>query len=751
MKRQKEAMNAATETASFPSVFEKQTIFAALIYLTITLVVFWPAALDPTHTIPAANFTMLSANSRFDVYQSLWGLWWSSFATFSAHTSLYFTSLLYYPIGADLTTLTLMPVSGIISAPLQLLGLAFAYNALIISGFTLCALFTYLLARYLIKDRLPSFIAGIIFSFSAVNISHAYIFLDWASSEWIPLFLIFFLLALKTGKHRYIFGAAISFFFINFMGNFEEGLMVIIFTLSMLYFGIFSGWKKEVLNKRTLISIAEMSLVAIIISMPLLLPILQDVISGQIFPYLSDIGILNKIAWSDSVSSFFLPSQFNGIFSSAVSGYSSSLGNYGYAWEGISYIGYTVILLSIIAIYYDFKKNGLSNLLVWISLIIFFGWLSLGPLIKISGNYTSIPGIYLVYSLVPILNIMREPGRFDIFVSLCLAIVSAYGLKYMLENKALNGNRQKIAVTAIISILILIECSGLPISQQFVSKYYANVTIPQGYYSISKAPNATVLVLPIQSAGQAMYYQTAFQRPIIGGYIGRSTSLENLYSYYIPIASIYSQSVLINNATTDLYYPIIENYTQANLVLISKYNVSYISIIKSQYSGTELASIDSGIKAIYGNLIYNDSSTAIYYIPKAETLPSNNTAFISGGALDPAEYLNGYGDPGVWWIIGTVNITIYSTRVQNATFCANLMSNIDGSISAEENSNMVANGTIYNGNNTYSTVFLLNKGYNVIEFYPSYTKAQLQNQSSNLIGFRSIRILYNDSSMQCAT
>lgn len=742
-----------TETAGFPNIFEKETAFAALIYLTITLAVFWPAVLNPTQVIPAANLTVASYNARFDVYDSLWDLWWTGVSVLGMHASPYFTSLVFYPFGADLSTQTLMPLSGLIAAPLQALGLAFEYNVLLISGFVLSALFTYFLGRYLVKDRVPSFLAGIVFAFSAVNISHAYIFLDWASVEWIPLFILFLLLVLRTNRPRYMLGASASLFLISFMGTLEEGLMLVVFAAVLLYFGIFSGWKKEILSKRFMVGIAAMSIIAIIISAPLLLPLLHNAFSTQALqPETRSSTLSSVVAWSDSISSFFLPSQFNGIFSGTASAYQASLGNSGYEWEGISYIGYTVILLCLIALYYDFKKKQLSSLLIWISLIIFFGWLSLGPLIKISGSYTGIPGIYLIYSLIPVLNVAREPGRFDIFVSLCLAIVSAYGLMYLLKNPALKDRWKRIAVASAASILILIECTGLPASQQFVSQYYANVTISPGYYAISSAPNATALVLPVQNGGQAMYYQTAFRKPIIGGYTSRSTLFQELYPYYIPMASIYSPSLPSNNSQITLNYPIIENYTQADLMLLSEYNISYIAVIKGAYNASELAGLNSGIDALSGSMAYNDSSTSIYAIAKADpaSYETSNTAFISSG-LYPEDYLNGNGDPGVWWIVGIANITVYSTTAQNATFCANLTSAVNGSIYAEDNGDMLGYGAIYAGNDSYSKAFALKKGYNVLGFYPGAVSESQQQINPYLeIGFSKIRILYNDNSAQCA-
>ena len=107
---------------------KRQYLKPFLIYLLISLVMFWQITI---------NIFGSAVNGHGDVYQSLFNLWWVPYAIFTLHQSPYFTSLLYYPIGANLITMTMTPLAGIFTAPLQLISSAFAYNVLFFSSFAL--------------------------------------------------------------------------------------------------------------------------------------------------------------------------------------------------------------------------------------------------------------------------------------------------------------------------------------------------------------------------------------------------------------------------------------------------------------------------------------------------------------------------------------------------------------------------------------------------------------------------------------
>lgn len=744
----------------FPKVMEKETLIVLLIYTFITLSVFWPVVFNPVHTVVGNSM------DHSDVYDSMWDLWWSNYAVLGGHEQLYFTTFIYYPLGFDLSLQTLMPIDGIISAPLQQVSLPFAYNIILLSNFVLSGLFTYFLALYLTEERMPSFLAGLIFAFSSVNIAHAYVFLDWTAVEWIPLFLLFFLLVIKTNKHRYVIGASISFVLVNFAGNIEEGLMVLFFALAFLYFSVFSGAKKEILNKRLLWNLIEMCIFIFLIGLPFILPILQQVSNNQVLSSASE-GNLNSIYWSNDVLSFFLPSMFNGIFSNLASSYQSILFPNGFPWERISYIGYTVIFLAVLGIYYDLKRTGLSNVLVWSSLAILFAWLSLGPSVTVLGHNTNIPGIYLIFSQIPILNLLREPGRFDVIAVLCIAIIAAFGAKYLFNRIEWRGNKIKLLCAVLLSLLIFVECAGVPITQQFVSEMYFNARIPQAYGLINGTVNGTVLFLPTAvypgDTALGMYYQTLFRMPIIGGYTSRAGALDILYPYAMPLVSISSTPININGSLIVPAYPIVENYTQADALLFNKYNIRYVVVVKNtlngnqeQYNSSQLSSIDSEIALLSGKLVYSGNMTDLYYIPKINSTIGNATAFVSG-AWVPAPLLCGGScpyPPNTWnstWLISLYNsdnITIYSPKGQNAMLCMSVFPLENITLGLYHDGARINSVSMEKGDNNYSMPLNLSKGYNTFTFTTG-NRLPIDSNNSQLAvqtGFGPIRLLYGKAS-----
>lgn len=752
----------------FPKILERSTFLIALIYLIIAMVVFWPAAINPSHVVPATNSIMS------DVYQSLWNLWWTNYAIFQAHVPLFFTNRIFYPVGVDLTLMNFMPISGLLTAPLQHLSLALAYNFLLFSSFVLSGIFTYFLAMHFTKDRFCSFLAGLAFSFSAVNIAHAYIFLAWTAVEWIPLFVLFLILMIETRRHRYVVGAAVSFLLIAFMGDFEVAGVTLLFSLAFLYFYAFTESKREILNVRFAVSVLEMLLLILLFGLPLILPTLHSIVYNNTLTYGAEgASIYSSGYWSDDLFSFLLPSEFNGLFNGISSSYQSALSPGGFPWERVSYVGYTLIALVIIGIYYDLKRTGLSRVIVWVSLAVLFAWISLGPMVVILGRATQIPGIYTLLTLVPVFSLIREPGRFDVLVALCTAILAAYGLAYLFERMKIRKYKMKLLLTSVLSALILIECTGFPISNQFVSTLYANMTIPSGYALINSSANATLLELPtLPDPGDtpiAMYYQSVFNDPIIGGYAARATPYQELYPYILPIASMYSLPNDLNNSYYYIRYPVVENYTIANRFLFEKYGIQYVSVAKrsfnyslssgyENYNESQLAGIAADIYDIGGSMIYNSSAVELFYVPKWNTTGMENaeTAFISGIWLPPMYLSCGDNCPynvsvwnSLWFIDDYYNdgVEIFSPQAERVTLCASVFPLQNTRLYAYQDGTMIKSTEVAYGRNNYSLALNLSKGYNNITFSDTrnISRPTTLPDVHIQIGFEQIMILHNES------
>ena len=334
----------------------KPYLIAIAIYTVISLIMFWNIA---------GNINNIVVNGGGDVFQSLWGLWWVPYSIFTLHASPYITNMILYPVGANLATQTMTPLAGIIFAPLQIIGLAFEYNFLFFTSFIIGGLTMFMLAKYLIKDNYAAFIAGLVFAFSPVHIAQAYSHLQWTLIEFIPLFILFFIMALREKKINFLYSglAGISLVLATFMGDIEQGIMLIFFALVSLVVLLVLE-RKEILRKVVLYNLGIMVIFFLLFSSPFIYWLSGAYNSSTLSSANQLSGVVNNMLYSDTVTSFFLPSYYNGVFHNASLSYFNQTYSLNYEnvqygpdiTEKVAYIGFTIIALVLFALYHEHRK-----------------------------------------------------------------------------------------------------------------------------------------------------------------------------------------------------------------------------------------------------------------------------------------------------------------------------------------------------------------------------------------------------------
>jgi uncharacterized membrane protein YecN with MAPEG domain len=636
----------------------KQYAMIALAYLLLSLVMFWPIILNIASTVPGTGG---------DTFQSMWELWWVPYSLFTLHTTPYFTNYIFAPIGADLATQTLAPIAGLVSAVFQPLGLPFAFNMIFLIGFVLSGLFAYMLAFHVTKHKYASFIAGFIYAFSPIHTIQAFGHLQFTNTEFIPLFLLFFLKMDEGKKPIYAVGAALSFLLLTFMGDIEQGLMAMLIAFFiLLYFALAKSHRHRLLDKNFLLLFGEMIAVILILGAPAYLSILSLVGPGTLNQTNLQANVLYNELYSPDLLSFFVPSQLNGILSPLSSGFSSVFAPA--RSERTTYMGYTVILLVLVALVYEYKEKFRSSS-IYLILLVLFGLLSIGPYLQINGSLTAVPGLYQLYHQIPFFNVLREPGRFDIPLELFLAIFAAIGV-VKLEGRYSGSAKKYLPV--VITILLVIEYNSWPISQGMLkSMYTLNTTIPKAYSEIGQLQgNFSVLVLPALPnftgstpdlyPGLALYYQTAFKHPLVGGYATRTNASQYFSVVSIPLAA----SAYYLQTGQGLVYgsPVRENYTNETNLLLAAYNVGFVSVIRQAYNQSELQSLASYLDTQLGSRVYVGNDSIVF----------STTSIVSKAGSTIVEYTpvlfnNPYS---VWqpgWVVCGTSSTCNSTYL-NAWF-----------------------------------------------------------------------------------
>lgn len=731
-----------------------------ILYLIIALVVFWPLVLN------AANTTV---NGAGDLYQNLWNLWWVNYATFTLHTSAYFTPMLYYPVGASLVTQTLSPIAAYVSLPFQAVSLAFGYNIVLLLDFMLSGFFMYLLADYLVKNKYAAFIAGTVFAFAPMHMAQALSgHLNWTSIEFLPIFILFFLMMIRDKKLIYSLFAAIAFVFLLFMGDPEQGIITAVFAfIILLYYALAKNLRSEILNIKFAMSLGALVVLILVIGSPFLLPISSAFGNGVLSSASSQLNdISHNMLWSDPVASFLLPSPYNNIFTPLSGSYFSIYSID--ATERVSYLGYIALALAAIAAWHDYKKNKLSHTAIWIIGGIIFGWLALGPYVQF-GNLVSsgIPSLYLIYKAIPFFNIIREPARFDMILTLCMAVLAAYGFKALAEGvKAKRPEKLHIEkqYAAIVAFLIIIEYAGFPLTASFIGAHFLNVQIPLAYKQLGALQgNFTVLPIPaIQNAsniqpelylGRAMYYQTAYHRPILTGYTSRVNETELLPVYTIPLAGAASNL----EAGQGLTYasPVNENYSNVTAFWLYNDKVAFIAVDRSAYNLTQQQELFNYLVSVYGQPVYQNLSApypnnnvVIFSTANAtQRVGSTMVAYaagpwVQGYSLCASQFTCNATFGQAWWGLNVRAIDVYSPA--NATVSMNFVaqgyqSSMPVYLYLNSISGMVDNITVSTAPARYNLTLQLSKGVNQVFFATQNTTSATSPLSAYLnVGIRNV-------------
>ncbi len=683
------------------TLYSNRVLFLVmLIYLILSLFVFYPITVGITNRV---------AGVGGDIYQMLWNNWWVGYSTFTLHQSIYSSMLLFWPVGSNLVYQTLIPIGSLIIYPLEAISNAFAYNVLFFLGIMLSGFTMFILSDYVVKNKYAAFIAGIIYTFSAFHIAQSYGHIEYANIEWIPLSIYFFMRIIKKdyikinhkhikyGKYILALFLSISFLLSMFMGDVEQGVMTImVFVLIFLFYLLKKQTRSHVLNVEFFTLIAIFIVATFILGSWAFIPFITKT-SGSTLNQFN--GVQNNMVWSDDILSYFLPSFYNGIFNGASASYISLY--HGDLGETISYFGYIAMIL---ALYGMYKKR--QDTYIWIFIGIIFFLLSLGPYILINNNNTNIPGLYLLAKLIPGVNIIREPGRFDLLVMIAGAIVASIGTNELFEflkhkNLHIHIKKMELVTAAVISLFIIIEVAMPPLSATQIAQTTTVINMSNLYVQLGTLPqNFTVLVLPILPdqyslqpglyPGKAMFSTIASHKSIIGGYLTRENTTEQLSVYNVPLAV--SATNLEQFGAFDYGSPIIENYTNQTLLSLYFYNTTIVTLDKTAYNKTDLNTIGIYLIKTFGAPIYEGNSTLGFTTINAidGSLFKSYVSFPTLTDWNESIYnLNGQ-QKILWTPINGGTVTVYAPY--NAILAQNGVEDINTTISI----NAISLGTISN-------------------------------------------------------
>ena len=189
--------------------------------------------------------------------------------------------------------------------------------------------------------------------------------------------------------------------------------------------------------------------------------------------------------------------------------------------ENTTYIGYTILLLSLYAVW---KLRKQTLVMFWTVTAILFSLFSLGPILHVNGKTiftvfnttTTIPLPYMILSrIIPFLDNSRTPGRLFVIATLAFAVLAGYGIDTLLKSKV----TQKNVLSVLLCGLIIFEFLSVPFMISSVDQpaFYKDISSDHEIFALLEIPATLNYVAGLKIE----YYQTIHEKPIVGGQVAR--------------------------------------------------------------------------------------------------------------------------------------------------------------------------------------------------------------------------------------
>ncbi|MEM7124932.1 MAG: hypothetical protein AAF702_01310 [Chloroflexota bacterium] len=490
-----------------------------LLYIGVTVLMTMPLITHLGSHIPTAEGS--------DQWVHEWTFWWIEQALLSGQNPFY-TNLLFHPNGTSLTTHNIAWFNIGLWFPLQaLLDNTAAYSLTFLLVFTLNAFCMYLFAFSWLKSRAAAIPAGLIYGF------WPYVFTqgdhpNMSTIMWLPLALYYLKRNYERRSIRDLLLAALC---IALIGIARWQLLLVasislgIFLLYLLSQSIFQrhsfSQQKEhtfqpTKSKNTSKDQPSLFMPQVIrLALPfllaggLMLPLGGPVIYAQLTENFPEEVLVHEPWFSSSLFSYVLPNSHLAFYQSIVSQLPSALQ---FHTQRVDFLGYSVLLLALIAFWGYWRQAG-----IWFVMALVYWLLALGPELQLgNGISTDFPMPYRLVEELTVVQLVRQPNRFNAFVGLPLGLMAGYGLLTL--RRMIGYQKGFLLCTTLFCLLILGEYWAYPYALE-------STRIPQWYHQLAKEPDDFAIFGLPPSTRLAdkyfMHYQILHQKPMIEGHISR--------------------------------------------------------------------------------------------------------------------------------------------------------------------------------------------------------------------------------------
>ena len=469
---------------------------------------------------------------------------------------------IFYPQGNTLAFSDTLYAQTLMTAPFLYLtkNPVLVENLYILITFPLSAIAMFLLSYYITKHIWASALSGLFFAFCyprLAQIGH----LPMISSQWTPLFILFFLKYLKSGLWKHLVGT-----FVLYLLNIT----------SSIYFGVLLA---PIAAVAVMLHLTSAPGKRIAKTLALWCFPFAVVLFIALYPY-----VRLKAEYPDIKRSL----EDTGRLSASLADYMTILPTSMIARLGIYrmdinekplYPTIALLTLALLGILLGWKKQKKYVVLFALSGLAAF-LLSFGPLWK---NIT-MPYYYL-YRIFPLMQIVRVPARFSIMVILSLSGLSAIGMAN------LRGRKQLLLCVLALAVFFIevwqVKTPYVPIP--------VGHDIPAVYAWLAKEPSKTIIVeLPIRPLWRGIPMEDQLMRTY------RETREEDVFAsetYRIYFSTIHNKRMIngYSGFFPQIYHDqagLLDNFpTPESLAMLKEQHIRYILIHAWQYTDKPFSDI----------------------------------------------------------------------------------------------------------------------------------------------------------------
>lgn len=418
------------------------------IFLILSVIVLFPLLLN------LGSSAYGPANS----FHIIWRWWWAR--TQGVESS--FTPLVGAPSGSSVLSIADPPITFALGYSLTaLVGEVAAQNLLVFISFPLTAIFTYLLAYHLTKNRVASFVASLIFTFSPYRFNHL-TQVTLISTQYIPLFVLFILKLEDSPSLKISLLAAFSFALV-FLSDFYYGFFAVTFALIFVFLKSASSLIFERILPPVVSFFGYYLLafsLAIIFVIPPVLPMLKSAFSDDRPSFFStsldEVMVQTARPWD-----YFLPHETHpilGQFSRRVYEQVKTL-RPSDPWfysartsEKALFPGVTTLVLTGVAFFFWFRKDRGNYNIPALLLVALAAFVFSFPSDIFLGSDAQYHFLFPSFYLHRALPMFRTFARFGVLTLLCLSLLAAFGLAYTLRRIKEGGLKKAVFAAALLLI-----------------------------------------------------------------------------------------------------------------------------------------------------------------------------------------------------------------------------------------------------------------------------------------------------------